>query len=78
VLTLLAGPGVVWELAFGRGVLLQRERINVYAQVVIRTLRADEHERGCLMDERVVKGDLAYESSMPLGRVALFCGFAPV
>jgi len=65
VLTLLAGPGVVWELVFGSWVLLQPERINAYAQAVIRTLQADEHQRGCLMEERVLKGDLAYESSMP-------------
>jgi hypothetical protein len=65
VLTLLAGPGVVWELAFGSWVLLQPERINAYAQAVIRTLQADEHQRGCLMEERVLQGDLAYESSMP-------------
>jgi small GTP-binding protein len=65
VLTLLAGPGVVWELAFGSWVLLQPERINAYAQAVIRTLQADEHQRGCLMEERVLKGELAYESSMP-------------
>ena len=65
VLTLLAGPGVVWELAFGNWVLLQPERINACAQAVIRTLQADEHLRGCLMEERVLKGDLAYESSMP-------------
>ena len=45
--------------------LLQPERINAYALVVIRTLQADEHQRGCLMEERVLKGDLAYESSMP-------------
>ena len=32
---------------------------------MIRTLQADEHQRGCLMEERVLKGDLAYESSMP-------------
>lgn len=65
VLTLLAGPGVVWELAFGSWVLLQPERINAYAQAVIRTLQTDEHQRGCLMEERVLMGDLAYESSMP-------------
>jgi small GTP-binding protein len=65
VLTLLAGPGVVWELAFGSWVLLQPERINAYAQAVIRTLQADEYQRGCLMEERVLRGDLAYESSMP-------------
>jgi small GTP-binding protein len=64
VLTLLAGPGVVLELAFGSWVLLQPERINAYAQAVIRTLQADEHQRGCLMEERVLKGDLMYESSM--------------
>lgn len=64
MLTLLAGPGVVWELAFGSWVLLQPERINAYAQAVIRTLQADEHQRGCLMEERVLKGDLMYESSM--------------
>ena len=45
--------------------LLQSERINAYAQTVIRTLQADEHQRGCLMEERVLKGNLAYESSMP-------------
>lgn len=32
VLILLAGPGVVWELAFGSWILLQPERINAYAQ----------------------------------------------
>ncbi len=64
VVGLLAGPGVVWELAFGSWVLLQPERINAYAQAVIQTLRADEHERGCLPEERVLGGDLAYQSSM--------------
>ncbi|MCX6305314.1 MAG: TIR domain-containing protein [Bacteroidetes bacterium] len=65
VLTLLAGPCVVWELTFGSWVLLQPERINAYAQAVIRTLQADELQRGCLMEERVLKGELLYESSMP-------------
>ena len=32
---------------------------------MIRTLPADEHQRGCLMEERVLKCDLAYESLMP-------------
>jgi hypothetical protein len=65
LLSLLGGPGVMWELAFGSWVLLQPERINAYAQAVIRTLQADEHQRGCLMEERVLKGDLSHESSMP-------------
>ncbi len=64
VVNLLAGPGVVWELKFGHWVLLQPERINAYAQAVIQTLREDEHERGCLPEERVLNGDLTYHSSM--------------
>lgn len=57
--------GVVWKLALGGWVLLQLERINAYAQAVIRTLQEEEYQRGCLMEERVVKGELDYESSMP-------------
>ncbi len=64
VVSLLAGPGVVWELKFGHWVLLQPERINAYAQAVIQTMRDDERERGCLPEERVLKGDLKYHSSM--------------
>ena len=64
VVSLLAGPGVVWELKFGSWVLLQPERINAYAQAVIQTMREDEHERGCLAEERVLRGDLTYHSSM--------------
>lgn len=64
VVSLLAGPGVVWELKFGSWVLLQPERINAYAQAVIQTMRADEQERGCLPEERVLNGDLIYQSSM--------------
>jgi len=64
VVSLLAGPGVVWELKFGSWVLLHPEIINAYAQAVIQTMRADEHERGCLPEERVLSGDLKYHSSM--------------
>jgi small GTP-binding protein len=64
VVSLLAGPGVVWELKFGSWVLLQPERINAYAQAVIQTMREDKDERGCLPEERVLNGDLAYHSSM--------------
>jgi len=64
VVSLLAGPGVVWELKFGSWVLLQAERINAYAQAVIQTMRADEHERGYLPEERVLNGNLTYHSSM--------------
>lgn len=64
VVSLLTGPGAVWELKFGNWVLLQPERINAYAQAVIQTMRADQHERGCLSEERVLNGDLTYHSSM--------------
>ncbi|MEI7725119.1 MAG: DUF4365 domain-containing protein [Bacteroidota bacterium] len=64
VLRLLSGPGVLWELSFGSWLLLQPERINAYAQAVIRTLQSDDQQRGCIMEDRVLKGDLMYESSM--------------
>jgi len=60
VVSLLSGPGVLLELKFGSWVLLQPGRINAYAQAVIQTMRADEHERGCLAEERVLDGDLTY------------------
>jgi small GTP-binding protein len=60
VVGLLSGPGVVWELKFGSWVLLQPGRINAYAQAVIQTMREDEHERGCLAEERVLEGALTY------------------
>jgi hypothetical protein len=62
VVGLLVGPGVVWELPFGSWLLLQPERINAYAQAVIQTLRADEHERGAIPEEQVLRGDLSYQS----------------
>jgi small GTP-binding protein len=64
VIGLLSGPGVVWQLKFGSWMLLQPERINAYAQAVIRTLREDPHERGCIAEERVLNGYLTYQSSM--------------
>ena len=61
VIGLLAGPGVVWELEFGSWVLLQPERINAYAQAVIKTIREDKYDRGCIPEECVLKGDLNFE-----------------
>jgi hypothetical protein len=51
-------------LKFGSWVRLQSKRIDAYAQALIRRLQADVHQRGCMMEERVLKGDLMYESSM--------------
>jgi small GTP-binding protein len=64
VIGLLTGPGVVWELKFGDLVLLQPEIVNAYAQAVIQTMREDQHERGCILEERVLGGKLTYHSSM--------------
>lgn len=55
---LLAGPGVVWELAFGCWVLLPPERIYARAQAVIRTLQADEDQHGCIREDELLAGDL--------------------
>ena len=60
VVSLLAGPGVVWELGFGSWILLQPELINSHAQAVIRSLRDDERELGCIAEEKVLSGDLAF------------------
>jgi len=66
VIGLLAGPGVVWELAFGSWVLLRPELINTYAQGVIQTLRQDERELGSITEERVLSADLAFPKGLPL------------
>lgn len=58
VVGLLAGPGAVLPLGFGDYILLQPELINAYAQVVIKSLRDDPLERGCIPEERVLRGEL--------------------
>jgi small GTP-binding protein len=65
VLGLLEGPGIVWKLAFGSWVLLQPERVNAYAQAVIQTLRSDRRDLGTIAEDKVLRGELAYQSSLP-------------
>jgi GTPase SAR1 family protein/DNA-directed RNA polymerase subunit RPC12/RpoP len=60
VIGLLAGPGAVLPLGFGDYVLLRPELINAYAQAVIKTLHDDPEERGCILEERVLLGQLNY------------------
>lgn len=60
VLSLLSGPGVVLELAFGSWVLFRPELINAYGQAVIATMRADPSELGCVSEQRVLRGELEY------------------
>jgi WD40 repeat protein len=62
VIGLLDGPGIVKELDYGTYVLLQPEWISAYAQAVIRTLRADQKELGCLPRQSVTEGKLIYQS----------------
>ena len=64
VIGLLAASGLLSELEFGSYVLLRPEQISAYAQSVIRTLRQDEFERGCVLEEKVLNGDLVYDPSI--------------
>jgi small GTP-binding protein len=64
VIALLSGPGAVWELGFGSWILLQPEIINAYAQAVILTMREDKYERGCILEERILNGELKYQSTL--------------
>jgi small GTP-binding protein len=61
VVGLLAGPGLVWQLEFGDFVLLQPERINVYAAAVVRSVRAHPEGIGCIPEDRVLAGDLDFQ-----------------
>jgi len=64
VISLLAGPGVVWELGFGSWVLLHPELINSYSQAVIRTLLEDKRELGCITEARVLVGELSFPNGL--------------
>ncbi|MGA9769773.1 MAG: TIR domain-containing protein [Blastocatellia bacterium] len=58
----LDAPGAVKELDYGTYILLQPEWVNGYAQAVIRTLRSDETELGCLPLRSIAEGKLVYQS----------------
>ncbi len=62
VIGLLDGPGAVKELDYGTYVLLQPEWINAYAQAVIRTLRQDPSELGCLPLRSIAEGKLLFQT----------------
>jgi small GTP-binding protein len=68
VVSLLDGPGVVKELGFGTYILLRPEWINVYAQAVIRTLRAAESGLGCLPVSSIVEGKLIFQTKRVDGK----------
>ena len=60
VLSLLAGPGIVAELKFGGWILFKPELINFYGQALIRTIRDDPSELGCILEEKVLGGELKF------------------
>lgn len=60
VIKLLTGPGVVMMLGFGDYILLRPELLNSYAQAVIRSLLDDPDGHDYLLEERVLRGGLAY------------------
>ncbi|MCW3052176.1 MAG: WD-repeat protein [Chthonomonadales bacterium] len=62
VIGLLDGPGAVKELDYGTYILLQPEWINAYAQAVIRTLRQDPSELGCLPLRSIEEGKLLFHT----------------
>jgi len=62
VISLLNGPGAVKELDYGTYILLQPEWINTYAQAVIRTLRQDPSELGCLPLCSIAEGKLLFQT----------------
>jgi small GTP-binding protein len=68
VVALLDGPGIVKELGFGTYILLRPEWINVYAQAVIRTLRAAESGLGCLPVSSIMQGKLIFQTKQAGGK----------
>jgi small GTP-binding protein len=62
VLSLLTGPGVVAELEFGGWILFKPELINAYGQALIQTIRADPSELGCILEDKVLQGDMTYSA----------------
>jgi hypothetical protein len=69
VIGLLDGPGVVKELSFGTYILLRPEWINAYAQAVIRTLRAEAKNLGCLPVRSIAEGNLIFQTTQAGGDV---------
>lgn len=69
VVGLLDGPGVVKELRFGTYILLRPEWLNAYAQAVIRTLRAEAKNLGCLPVQSIAAGKLIFQTQQASGEI---------
>jgi small GTP-binding protein len=66
VVGLLANAGVVWPLDFGGYVLLQPERINAYAGALVRAVRANIDEIGCITEADVLAGNFPVPDEIKL------------
>jgi small GTP-binding protein len=66
VISLLAGPGIVWKLDFGDFILLRPEEISAYSGAVVREVRAHPEETGYIPEENFVAGDLDYQDRVRL------------
>ncbi|HEV3036260.1 MAG TPA: TIR domain-containing protein [Candidatus Angelobacter sp.] len=62
VISLLDGPGVLKKLNFGSYIVLRPEWINIYAQAIIRTLRASESGLGYLPVRSIMEGKLIFQN----------------
>jgi WD40 repeat protein len=61
VVGLLAGQGIVQKLDFGDFVLLQPEQINNYASAVIRCVRENIDEIGCIPEREVLDAEFDFK-----------------
>lgn len=62
VVALLDSAGLVSDLGYGTYILLRPEWLNIYAQAVIRTLRAQEPNLGCLPPRSISEGKLLFQA----------------
>ena len=60
VVGLLAGAGVVWKLDFADYVLLQPEQVNVLAAALVRKVRKQVNEIGCILESDVLEARLEF------------------
>ena len=60
VVSLLAGPGLVWKLEFGDFVLLKPELINSYAAAVVRKVRNHSDEIGSIREQQIFDRDMEW------------------
>jgi len=61
VVGLLAGPGMIERLDFGGFILLRPEVLSRYAAAVVRKVRKQSQELGCIREDELLAGALDYQ-----------------